>query len=196
MRTLFFCLCLCSTSLLVAQDPLLPQPKKNDWFTKAVKKFDASVEPAEAKPGQVVTFKITLHLNDGYTTYPVKQVDKQAEGMVNTIKLPEPGSVIFVGETIDPPKFSKKAEPDIGIKELRYYTGKIVYEHKLVVNPTQKPGEITLKLTEFKLTVCDANNCFPPKKLMPEAKLKVLPGPAVAVAAEFADEVKKALGGL
>ena len=30
-----------------AQEPLLPPPKKNDWFTKAVTKFETTVTPAE-----------------------------------------------------------------------------------------------------------------------------------------------------
>ena len=179
-----------------AQEPLLPPPKKNDWFTKAVTKFETTVAPAEAKPGQTVTMTFTFDLADGYTTYPTTQVDKNAEGMVNRITFPEAGAVVFVGDTIDPPMFKKKVELDLGIKELRYYTGKVAFERKFVVNPSQKPGEITVTVPSFKLMVCDASSCFPAKSLKPEAKLKVLPGPAVAVEKEFADEVAKALSGL
>ena len=179
-----------------ADEPLLPPAKKNDWYAKAVTKFEATVEPAEAKPGQTVTMKFAFDLADGYTTYPTAQPDKNAEGMVNRITFPEAGTVIFVGDTLDPPKFKKKDELDLGIKELRYYTGKVAFERKFVVNPSQKPGDITVTVPSFKLMVCDASNCFPAKNLKPEAKLKVLPGPAVAVEKEFADEVAKALAGL
>jgi hypothetical protein len=179
-----------------ADEPLLPVPKKNDWYTKAVKKHTVTVDPVEAKPGQTVTLKISFELAEGYTTYPTVQPDKNAEGMVNKITYPEAGAVIFVGETLDPVKFKKKAELDVGIKELRYYEGKLSYERKFVVNPTQKPGEIKIEIPSFKLMVCDAKNCFPAKNLKPEAKLKVLAGPAVAVEKEFADEVQKALNGM
>ncbi len=179
-----------------AQEPLLPPPKKNDWYSKAVTKFETTVEPAEAKPGQTVTIRFAFELAPGYTTYPTVQPEKNAEGMVNRVTYPEAGAVIFVGETIDPPKFSKKEELEVGIKELRYYTGKVTFERKFVVNPTQKPGDITVTVPSFKLMVCDASNCFPAKSLKPEATLKVLAGPAVAVEKEFADEVAKALAGL
>ena len=179
-----------------AQEPLLPPVKKNDWYAKAVTKFEATVEPAEAKPGQTVAMRFAFDLAPGYTTYPTVQVDKSAEGMVNRVTYPDAGAVVFVGDTIDPPKFSKKQELEVGIKELRYYSGRVVFERKFVVNPTQKPGDITVTVPSFRLMVCDANNCFPAKNLVPEVKLKVLPGSAVAVEKEFADEVAKALAGL
>ena len=48
-----------------------------------------SSRPAEAKPGQTVTFTLTVELNDGYHTYPTVQPDKKAAGMVNEIKFPD-----------------------------------------------------------------------------------------------------------
>ena len=52
-----------------------------------------------------------------------------------------------------------------------------------------------MKLTTFSLSVCDKNNCFPPKNVAVEASFKVLDGPAVAVDKAYADEVAKALIG-
>lgn len=148
--------------------------QKPDWYDKAVKKVEATFEPADAKPGQTVTLKLTIHLNDGYHTYPTKQPDKAAEAMVNTIKFPDAGAVEFVGDVLDPKEFKTKAEPDLGIKELRIVEGKIVYERKAVVSATAKPGSVTVKLPAVTLNVCDAVNCYPAKKLTPEATLKVL----------------------
>lgn len=170
------------------------QPKKPTWYDKAVKKLEVTFDPVEAKPGATVTCKITIELNEGYYTYPTKQPEKAAAEMTNRIKFPDPGAVIFVGTVTDPDKYETKSEPDLGIRELRYYEGKVVYERKVVVSPSAKPGEVTVKLESFTLTVCDAKNCFPSKKLTPEAKLKVLDGPAVPVDPKYADEVKKAEG--
>lgn len=169
-------------------------PKKPTWYDRAVKKLEVSFDPVEAKPGSTVTCKITIELNDGYHTYPTKQPEKAAADMTNRIKFPDPGAVIFVGTVTDPDKFETKSEPELGIRELRYYEGKVVYERKLVVSPSAKPGEVTVKLESFTLTVCDAKNCFPSKKLTPEAKFKVLDGPAVPVDPKYIDEVKKAEG--
>jgi hypothetical protein len=163
------------------------------WYEKAVKKLDAKFTPAEAKPGETVTFALTIELNDGYYTYPTAQTDPAAAGMVNVFKAPKPGAVVFVG-AVSEGKVQTKAEPELGIKELRYLPGTATYTHKVVVSPTAAPGATTVKLTEFALSVCDKSNCFPPKKVPVEAVLKVLDAPAVPVERAFADEVKKALG--
>src|SRR6476469_7263351 len=82
---------------------LMPAPASTQkWYDKAVKKVEAKFSPAEAKPGQTVTFTVTIELADGYHTYPTVQTDKQAAAMVNTILFPKPDAVIFVGKTEDP----------------------------------------------------------------------------------------------
>jgi hypothetical protein len=168
---------------------------KQKWYEKAVKKVSAEFTPAEAKPGQTVTLSVTVELNEGYHTYPTVQTDKGAAAMVNSFKFPTPGAVIFVGTVQDPKDAKTKAEPDAGILEMRYYEGKVSYTRKAVVSPKATAGPATVKLAGFKLSVCDKDNCFPPKDVPVEAKLKVLDGPAVEVEKMYAEEVKKALGG-
>ena len=181
--------------LLLAAAPGQPATaqKGGGWFDKAVKKVEAKFEPAEAKPGQTVTFKLIIDLNDGYHTYPTTQPDKMASSMVNTIKFPAPAGVIFVGTITDPKDFDTKAEPELDIKELRYSSGTAIFTRKAVVSPKAAAGATTVKLESFKLLVCDKTNCFPPKAVPVEASLKVLDGPAVAVEKAFADEVARAL---
>src|SRR5262245_50849583 len=170
-----------------------PPAAGQKWYEKAVKKVEGTFTPAEAKPGQTVTFTLTIELNEGYHTYPTVQTDKMAVGMVNIVQFPKPGTVIFVGETQDPKDTKTKAEPDLGIAELRYCTGKVVYTRKAVVSPKAAAGPATVKLESFKLSVCDKDNCYAPKSVPVEAVLKVLEGPPVPVEKEFAEEVKKAL---
>ncbi len=159
---------------------------------KGVKKVEAAFDPPEAKPGQTVTLKITVTLADGYHSYPTKQSDKNAEAMVNSLTFGPPAGVIFVGEVKDPAPSEIKAEPELGIKELKVLHGTFTYERKAVVSPKASAGELTAKVKALKLTVCDATNCFPPKTVTPEAKLKVS-GSAVPVEAAYKDEVEKAL---
>jgi hypothetical protein len=173
---------------------LLPAPAAaQKWYEKAVKKVEAKFSPAEAKPGQTVTFTVTIELTDGYHTYPTVQTDKQAAAMVNTILFPKPDAVIFVGKTEDPKDAKTKAEPELGILEMTYCTGSVTYTRKAVVSPKAATGPTTVKLAKFNLSVCDKDNCFPPKNVPVEAKLKVLDGPAVEVEKMYAEEVKKAL---
>ncbi len=162
------------------------------WYEKAVKKVEGRFTPAEAKLGQTVTFTLTVELNDGYHTYPLFQPDKKAENMVNMLKFPAADKLIFVGKPEDPKDFGTKEEPDLGIKELRYNIGTVVYTRKAVVSPKATAGETTVKTT-LGLSVCDKNNCFPAKNVPVEAAFKVLDGPAVPVEKAYADEVAKAL---
>jgi hypothetical protein len=162
------------------------------WYEKAVKGVSAKFDPAEAKPGQTVTFTLTLELNAGYYTYPTAQPDKTAAAYTNTIKFPDPAAVVFVGTVQDPKEFQTKSEPDLGIQELRTVQGKVTFTRKAVVSPKASAGPATVKLSAFKLSVCDATNCYPPKDVTVEAALKVLDGPPVAVEKAYADEVRKA----
>jgi len=168
------------------------QAGKQKWYERAVKKVEGSFTPAEAKPGQTVTFSVTVELNEGFHTYPTTQVDKMAAGMVNTIKFPTAGSVIFVGAVEDPKDPKSKAEPDAGILKLLYYPGSATFTRKAVVSPKAAAGLTVMKLTGFKLSVCDKDNCFPPKDVPVEAKLKVLEG-SVEVEKQYAKEVAEAL---
>ena len=181
-----------SAALLAAALPGRPAAAQG-WYEKAVKGVSAKFEPAEAKPGQTVTFTLTLELNAGYYTYPTAQPDKMAAAYTNTIKFPDPDAVVFVGSVADPKDFQTKAEPDLGITELRTVQGKMTFTRKAVVSPKAAAGAATVKLAAFKLSVCDATNCYPAKDVAVEAALKVLDGPPVAVEKAYTDEVKKAL---
>jgi hypothetical protein len=182
-------------ALLVATLPGSSAATAQKWYEKAVRKVEGSFTPAEAKPGQTVTFTLTVELNDGFHTYPTVQADKAAAAMVNAVKFPDPGTVIFVGPAEDGKDAKTKADPDLGITELRYYEGKATVTRKAVVSPKAAAGPATVKLAKFQLSVCDKDNCFPPKDVPVEAKLKVLDGPPVEVEKQYAEEVKKALGG-
>lgn len=170
-----------------------------DWYTKAVKSVTATFEPAEAKPGETVTFKLTVDLNEGYHTYPLVQVENDAKIFVNTITFPTTTSVVFVGSALDPTKLPTKREnlnptDPKSLTTYSYCPGSVTYTRKAVVSPKATPGG-TKASAELRLSVCDKDNCFPPKTVPAEATLKVLEGPAVGVAKEYAAEVEKALAG-
>ena len=180
-------------ALVVALMPAQSFAQK-DWYTKAVKNVTASFEPAAAKPGQTVTFRLTVELNDGYVTYPLTQKDKGAADMVNKIIFPKSGPVIFVGETADPAKLSTKTEQlgDLTLA-IRYGSGVVTYTRQAVVSPKAAPGEVTVPLDAFKLNVCYEDKCYPEKTVPAAATLKVLDGPPVAIDPALAAEVAKAL---
>lgn len=170
----------------------LPCPAA-DPPSKGIKSVAVTVEPAEAKPGQTVAVKLTIDLEPGFTLYATTQSDKNAADFVTTIPYPAPGGVVFVGEVKEPELAVVKAVPELGIKELKAFEGKVVFERPAVVAPSAAAGATAIKLAGLKLQACDDKNCYPGKPISPEAFLKVLPGPAVEVDKKFKAEVEKAL---
>jgi Disulphide bond corrector protein DsbC len=179
MRRIFLAFPLCFTLTV----PALAQTGKD-----AVKKVEAVFEPAEAKPGQTVTLKITVQLADGYYTYPTVQPSPEGKYSANAIVFPAGGPIVFVGETIDPvgPKAKKVEDYD-----LLTYPGGGTWVRKAVVAPSAKAGAASTKV-KFKLLVCEEDRCFPPKTHELDVALMVLDGPAVAVDPKFKTEVDKA----
>ena len=102
--------------------------------------------------------------------------------------------MVFVGDVTDPAKFHAAPDADLGVKELRTLSGTVTFTRKLVVNPAQPAGPLTVTLPDVRLPVCSDAGCRP-VKLTPSGTLTVLPG-AVAVEPAHAAAVKKALAGL
>src|SRR6476469_7328159 len=111
---------------------------------KDVAKVEATIESAKAKPGDTVTWKLTVELIPGWHTYPTRQPDPKADSQVNKIKLPTTGDVIAAGPIKEPDNPVKKPEPALEIKELHYYEGRAVWEAKLKVAATATPGVKTI----------------------------------------------------
>src|SRR5271163_5015040 len=100
---------------------------------EVIKKVEAKFEPADAKPGQTVTLKLSVQLLPGWHTYPTIQPDKGARAQANKITFPEGGPVVYVGEFEDPSGAKEKAEPLASIEKLLYYPGGATWERKAVV---------------------------------------------------------------
>src|SRR5947209_3515360 len=90
-------------------------------FEDVVPKVAAMIEPATAKPGDTVTWKLTVEITPGWHTYPTVQPDKNAQSYVNKITPPKTGPVQFVGPVTEPATPIVKPVAGEEIKELRTY---------------------------------------------------------------------------
>jgi thiol:disulfide interchange protein DsbD len=161
-----------------------PPPTKSKSFLKAVPKASTSFEPATAKRGQTITWKLTVELAPGWHTYPLQQVDAKAQDNVTEIKFPTSDAVLFVDEVIEPSSKSKE-EKDLGIRELHYLDGKLlVWERKAVVPALAMPGKIEVKVP-VRMQVCDANKCLPWQTLDFVAPLTISSDPPVPVEEKY-----------
>jgi thiol:disulfide interchange protein DsbD len=168
----------------------LPGANKARSF-EDVAEYEARIEPAKAKPGETVTFKLTVTPKPGAWTYPANPPDGQLAR--NDIDYPRRGDLIFVGGVADPPGWKTKPAAESG-KTDRYYPDAATWELKAVVSPKAGPGKKTVKLTGTRLQACNESACFyTDLKQPPAAEVEVLDGPAVPVDPKYADEVKKVL---
>src|SRR5262249_30695405 len=62
---------------------------KLSWNT-AVESVRGEIVPADARPGQTVTYKLIIKLAPGHHTYPTEQTDPKSTSK-NTIELPQTG---------------------------------------------------------------------------------------------------------
>ena len=168
--------------------PRLPGAKAARKFAD-VATVTVTADPAQAKPGQLITVKFTIEPKKDCYTYPVHVPPGQASK--NLIDGPHTGDLIFVGELKDPEGAVDKPAADAD-KFDRVYKHTVTWELSAVVSPEAKPGKLTVPLTGTRLQACNAENCFP-LSTPPNVELEVLPGPAVTVPAKYEAAVKQAL---
>ncbi len=163
-------------------------------YTTAVKKIEARFEPADAKPGQQVTLKVAVELNEGYYTYAIHQPDPSAS-QATKIDLPKSDDVFFYPPINDPPNFLTKSD---GMDLIRYYPEGTIWELKGVVPQSAKPGTKTVHLEKLTLVICFhigmKEGCLRPKAFPVSAELTVLDGPAIPIDPKIEEEIRKSRG--
>jgi hypothetical protein len=153
-----------------------------DGQTEPIKQIDVRFEPAEARPGQTVTMKLDVKLNDGWRTYPSFQPDLVCHYCRNLFVMPLPGDVVFVERIKDPANFKVRKDD---IEECRYYDGGASWEFKAVVSPTAAPGIKKVALQKCVMLLVTRDFAVPPRKVTIAAELKVLDAPALAIEPKF-----------
>ena len=190
-----FTVTLLSLTPLVAQDFPYKLPGAGGSKAKSfadVADLVTTIEPAQAKRGQVVTFKLTIAPKPGCYTYPITPPESQDSR--NKVVLPRKGNVIFVGEPRDPDGWKEKPAAESG-KTDRYYPNAVTWEFPAVIAPNATPGKQTVILTGSQLQACNASNCFNTNRNSPpSAEVEILDGPTAKVPDQYAKEVNAAIG--
>ena len=163
-----------------------PAPKKKDSNARIKSKYaelTTSVEPSEAKPGDIVTFKVTARLDPGFHIYKyIKTPANGADGPVyTTFDLFDTGALEPEGDwtaSNEPTKHKDDAWPNLPFIE--YYEEDVTWSHKLKVPPGAAPGKKTLRV-QARYMICDDKGCSPPGQwTLPAATLTVLPADGAA----------------
>lgn len=158
-------------------------------FNSAVESIQGKIEPATARPGQTVIYRLSVKLTPGHHTYPSLQLDPKSESK-NIIVLPDAGDLIFVDPVSDPPDAQLMMEKG---ETYLYYPGGATWEFKAVVSPKATTGPKKIALKQFKVLICDKNNCLPPRTVPVSAALEVAGSP-VDVEEKYRAKVEESLG--
>jgi thiol:disulfide interchange protein DsbD len=158
-----------------------PQPAKKD-SNQRFKPKDATlttaVEPAQARPGDTVTFKVAAKLQPGWHIYPYAAPDaQQTLGPVKTtFDLFDAAGLKTEGQwtaSREPIKHKEPAFPELEFVE--YFEDSVTWSTALKIPPGTEPGKKVLRC-QAGYQVCNAQSCsFPGKWTLPEAVLEVLP---------------------
>ena len=158
---------------------------QNLGFKDVVKRVEAKFEPATAKRGEVVKWKLTIELIEGWHTYPTTQADPGASSYVNKIKFPTGLSAAFV-DVLKEPKGITKTESDAKVVMVE---GVGEWERIVVIRPDAKPGKMKVSVP-VRILAC-ADRCLPPQTINVEAEVTISDAEAVPVDPKYQKELEK-----
>ncbi len=156
-----------------------PQPAKKDSSVRARPKdavLTASIEPAEARPGDTVRFQVHAKLQPGWHIYT--QAEKQeGDGPRNTMfDLFDPGGLETSGGWSPSKEPEAKAEPAFDNKVFKFFEDEVVWSISLKVPADARAGERTVRC-QASYQICNANSCsFPGRWTLPDAVVTIVGG--------------------
>jgi thiol:disulfide interchange protein DsbD len=154
-----------------------PKPAKKDTSARLKSKnavLTTSVEPAEARPGDHVTFTVTAKLEPGYHIY--KYSKEQGSGPVNTsFDFFDRAGLNVDGDWVASREPEKHKDPNFADLDLvEYYEDEVAWSIKLRIPAGTEPGKKTLRCQAL-YQVCDAKTCsIPGQWTLPDAVLTVV----------------------
>jgi len=160
----------------IAADP--PKPTKKDTFAGLKPKnavLTTSVEPAEAKPGETVTFKVTAKLDPGTHIYGYSKT--QGPGPIRTsFDFFDPAGLKMEGDWSASKEVEKHKDPNFkDLDFVEFHEDEVTWSIKLKVPADAEPGKKALRC-QARYMVCNDKNCSVPGQwTLPEAVLTVLP---------------------
>lgn len=169
----------------IAEDTPRPAKKDNVAGLKPTQAtLTASVEPAEAKPGDTVNYKVTAKLDAGFHIY--KYSKENLDGPVPTsFDFFDRAGLETEGEwkaSREPEKHKDANFPDLAAVE--YYEDEVTWTIKVKIPAAAPPGKKTLRC-QARYMICDAKTCSVPGRwTLPDAELSVTKGDAAPPAAK------------
>jgi thiol:disulfide interchange protein DsbD len=140
--------------------------------------FTTSVHPAEARPGETVTYKVTAKIDESWHIYKYSKKPVDNGPKYTEFDFFDPAGLKIDGDwspSIAPIKKKEPAFPDLPF--LEYHEDEVTWSIKLKVPDDAKPGKKTLKC-QIGYMLCSDQNCsFPGQWTLPDADLTITTAP-------------------
>jgi thiol:disulfide interchange protein len=157
------------------------KPVKKDSRATARPKqatFTTEVIPAQARPGDTVTYKVTAKVDEPWHIYKYSKKPSDDGPKYTEFDFFDPAGLKLEGDwspSTEPIKKKEPAFPDIPF--LEYHEEEVTWSIKLKVPADARPGKKTLKC-QVGYMICSDQNCsFPGQWTLPDAELTITSGP-------------------
>ncbi|HKM51942.1 MAG TPA: cytochrome c biogenesis protein CcdA, partial [Isosphaeraceae bacterium] len=155
-----------------------PKPAQKDSPTRVRPKdavFSTSVEPAEAKPGDTVHFKVKVKLSPGWHIY-AQAKSQEGDGPRKTVfDLFDKGGLETVGDWKASKKPESRAEPAFENQVFEYFEDEVTWSIALKVPSGAIAGKSVIRC-QASYQICSEQSCsFPGHWTLPDAVLTILP---------------------
>ena len=158
--------------------------------------LNSSIEPATAKAGDVVSFKVTAKLDPGYHIYQYSKVDGPGPVATSFDFFDRQGLDLEGDWTASRPPVRHKDPNFEEVPFVEYFEDEATWGIKLKVPSSASPGKKNLRCQVY-FMICNASSCSQPVRVtLPAAELTVVAGPANAAipAAATAAKTEQTLG--
>jgi thiol:disulfide interchange protein DsbD len=122
----------------------------------------ATVEPATARPGDTVTYKVEVTVDEPWHIYAFAKAQPTEGPRATQFDFFDPAG-LQPGEAWKPDKAPvRKKEPAFpNLDAVEYHTGTVVWSVPIKIPADAKPGKKSLQ-TQIYFQICDENSCKPP----------------------------------
>jgi thiol:disulfide interchange protein DsbD len=174
------------TGVLFAADA--PKPAKKDsrlGIKPKTAELTALVTPAQARPGDIVTFHVTAKLEPGYHIYKHAKEEGGAGPVNTTFDFFDTAGLKIDGDWSASKPPEKHKDPNFAdVEFVEYFEDEVTWSIKLKVPAGMEPGKRVLRC-QAGYMVCDAKNCsIPGRWTLPDVELTIAGGNATSWAGD------------
>ena len=140
--------------------------------------FTTSVSPAEARPGETVTYKVTARIDAPWHIYKYAKVAAQNGPKFTEFDFFDTSGLRVEGDwtpSVEPTKKKEPAFPDIPF--LEFHEDEVTWSVQLKVPADARPGKKVLRCQAGYMLCSDQNCSFPGQWTLPDAELTVTAAP-------------------